>query len=126
MSGPVSPAEYGAGSTDDELKEGGYAAGLEVWDTLEKAYGDYLGDGTLANSQLWSLRVAVRAEAMNEHRAELDEVYALQERMGDLLTGVANALKGDPGPMTMHDWSDLPAVAKKVAAAAAATPQKKE
>jgi hypothetical protein len=33
--------------------------------------------------------------------------------MADLLTRTANALKGEPGPLMMHDWSDLPEVAAK-------------
>jgi Family of unknown function (DUF6221) len=66
VTGPVSPAEYGEGLTDAELEEQGYAAGLDVWGQVEKAYENYLGDGTLANSQLWSLREAVRHEAVGE------------------------------------------------------------
>lgn len=49
-------------------------------------------------------------------QAERDESDALRERMAGLLTGVANALKGDPGPLKMHDWSDLPTVAASVVA----------
>jgi hypothetical protein len=65
--GPVSPAEYGEGFLDDTaLEEAGYAAGLDVWDQVDKAYGNYLGDGALANSQLWSLREAIRAELLTE------------------------------------------------------------
>lgn len=44
----------------------------------------------------------------------LDE--QLLKRQGDLLTATANALKGDPGPLTLHDWSDLPSVAAAVVA----------
>ena len=67
MSAPVSPAEYGSGYPDDEaLEAAGYAAGLDVWGQVKKAYGNYLGDGDLANSQLWSLREAIRAELLSE------------------------------------------------------------
>jgi len=59
--GPVSPAEYGDGMDDAQLEEAGYAAGLDVWGQVEKAYGNYLGDGTLSNSQLWSLKQAILA-----------------------------------------------------------------
>jgi len=65
--GPVSPQEYGEGMDDAELEAAGWASGLDVWGQVEKAYGNYLGDGTLANSQLWSLREAIRAEALAEH-----------------------------------------------------------
>ena len=67
MSGPCSPSEYGEGAADDTaLEEAGYAAGLKVWGQVEKAYGNYLGDDALANSQLWSLRAAIRAEMRAE------------------------------------------------------------
>lgn len=39
----------------------------------------------------------------------------VEQRMADLLTGVAAALKGPPAPLTAHDWSDLPAVAAALA-----------
>jgi hypothetical protein len=65
MAGPTDPREYGderwAGG-DAALEEAGYAAGLDVWDQVTKAYENYLGDGGLANAQLWSLRQAVLGE----------------------------------------------------------------
>jgi hypothetical protein len=67
MSAPVSPAEYGSGYQNDaELEEAGYAAGLDAWGPVSKAYENFLGDGDLANSQLWSLREAIRAEVLAE------------------------------------------------------------
>jgi hypothetical protein len=70
MPGPVHPDEYDGEhlNTDEKLEAEGWAAGLDVWGQVEKAYGNYLGDGTLANAQLWSLREAIRAEG----RAEVD------------------------------------------------------
>ena len=45
----------------------------------------------------------------------LDELHRLNDRLAALLTGVANALKGDPtGTLMLHNWSDLPAVAAKL------------
>ncbi len=69
--GPIHPDEYDGEhlNTDDKLRAEGWAAGLAVWGQVEKAYGDYLGDDTLANAQLWSLREAVRAEYEAELRA---------------------------------------------------------
>jgi len=32
----------------------------------------------------------------------------LRNRMAGLLTRTANALKGEPEPLHLHDWSDLP------------------
>lgn len=58
---------------------------------------------------------ALRA-ALATAEAERDESDAVREMMSPLLTGVANALKGQPPPLTLHDWSDLPAVAATVKA----------
>lgn len=63
---PVSPQEYGDGQDDAGLEADGYAAGLDVWGPLTKAYENYLGDPTLANSQLWSLREAIRRELLED------------------------------------------------------------
>jgi hypothetical protein len=38
----------------------------------------------------------------------------LRVRVAALLTGVARALKGDPGPLRLWDWGDLPEVAKRL------------
>ena len=45
---------------------------------------------------------------------DYNEAHALAMRLGDLLTRTANALKGKPGPLSLHDWSDLPKVAAKM------------
>lgn len=66
MGSPVSPEEYGEGMNDAELEAEGWAVGLDVWGPVEKAYGDFVSDSTLANSQLWSLRAAIRAEVLTE------------------------------------------------------------
>lgn len=47
---------------------------------------------------------------------EVAELRALTRRLSALLTGVANALKGQPDELHLHDWSDLPAVAAQVKA----------
>lgn len=44
--------------------------------------------------------------ALEEHEADL-----IRGRMENLLHGVANALKGEPKPLHMHSWHDLPEVA---------------
>ena len=41
----------------------------------------------------------------------------LIERLGELLTGVAAALKGPPPEDTLHDWSDLPRLSAETKAA---------
>jgi hypothetical protein len=72
--------------------------------------------------ELWRLRRennALRAKVKLQEE-ELIEEYDLRDRMTDLLTGVAYALKGDPGQLHMHDWSDLPALAAEMAGVVAA------
>lgn len=49
-------------------------------------------------------------------RAENEELHNLLSRLGDLLTGTANAIKGKPPQLTWHDWSDLPMRAAKLKA----------
>lgn len=46
-----------------------------------------------------------------ELEGDTDEYDTLLTRLRELLTGVANALKGEPPANVWHDWSDLPAVA---------------
>lgn len=59
----------------------------------------------------------IMAAARQEGRAERDaESDALRTRLANLLTDTANALKGDPGPLRAHDWSDLPRVAAELRA----------
>jgi hypothetical protein len=57
----------------------------------------------------WSERLRMIAD-------EMDNMDRVGERMDDLLTRTANALKGEPPPLTLHDWSDLPEVAARVVA----------
>lgn len=52
--------------------------------------------------------------------AELDE--ALFEKMEGILTRTANALKGEPGPLALHSWHDLPEVAAAIVASAKKEP----
>lgn len=69
---PVHPDEYDGEhlNTDDKLREAGWAAGLDVWEQVGKAYewygpgGDREDSSALQNAQLWSLQQAVRAQAV--------------------------------------------------------------
>lgn len=49
-----------------------------------------------------------------ELQTENADLHALTDRLSHLLTGVANALKGPPGPLSSHSWHDLPEVAQEV------------
>jgi hypothetical protein len=44
---------------------------------------------------------------LDAFRAELDELHALVARQSAILTGVANALRGPPGPLASHSHHDL-------------------
>ncbi|HEY3718306.1 MAG TPA: hypothetical protein VGL39_27605 [Jatrophihabitantaceae bacterium] len=52
------------------------------------------------------------ADEVKRLRSEVDETSQLCGTLAGLLTRTADALKGDPGPLTLHDWSDLPQVAE--------------
>jgi hypothetical protein len=50
----------------------------------------------------------------NQADVQLKIANALCERLSKLLDGVADALKGPPGELEMHGWSDLPELAAKI------------
>lgn len=54
------------------------------------------------------------ARDLAKSEADADDYSQTIDRLSELLRGVADALKGDPGPLASHDWSDLPAVAADV------------
>lgn len=66
MSGPCSPQEYGGEWDERRLEAEDYATGLAVWGPVTKAYENFLGNGDMANAQLWSLREAIRKEMADE------------------------------------------------------------
>ena len=49
-------------------------------------------------------------------REDADEDASVRDMLASLLTSTANALKGEPEQLWMHDWSDLPQVAGQHAA----------
>lgn len=69
---PIHPDEYDGQhlNTDDKLREAGWAAGLDVWEQVGKAYewygpgGGREDTGALQNAQLWSLQQAIHAQAV--------------------------------------------------------------
>lgn len=68
----MSPTEYGAGMNDEQLKAAHWAAGLDVWGPVKRAYGDFVGNDTQVNSQLWSLAQAIRKAERERVAAYLD------------------------------------------------------
>lgn len=75
---PINPDDYDGEhlNTDEKLEAEGWAFGLGVWEQVAKAYGNYLGDDTLANAQLWSLREAIRAEFRTETMKVIEQARA--------------------------------------------------
>jgi len=61
-------------------------------------------------------------DEVDELQDEVDELHAIVARQRAILTGVANALRGDPGPLASHSHHDLAdRAAAMVAALAVAT-----
>ena len=60
--------------------------------------------------------IELHADEAVELEAENDEESRLRKRLSDLLEQTANALKGEPDLLHLHDWSDLPEVAKQLKA----------
>ncbi len=48
---------------------------------------------------------------------ELEELTAQRDKLADILTRTANALKGEPPELARHSWHDLPEVAQHLKAA---------
>ncbi len=86
---------------------------------------DVLADLRAAASRKWTGNPAAQAAGLfaraaaeiEDLRRDLAENEALRERMAELLTGVAVALRGPQPPLTRWSWHDLP---ERAAAAVAA------
>ena len=48
---------------------------------------------------------------------ELEELTTQRDKLADILTRTANALKGQPAELSSHSWHDLPEVAQQIKAA---------
>jgi hypothetical protein len=72
---------------------------------------DPLLDGTDGAHPAWWRGHDRAAEMLtaqrDEARAELDASHSLIVRQGDILRGVANVLRGEPGPLASHGHHDL-------------------
>lgn len=80
--------------------------------TIEEclAFADEWGRGLTVHegSQGWRVVCMLLAEEVRRLRDELQEADALRDKMGGILTRTANALRGDPPPLHLHSWHDLP------------------
>jgi len=77
---------------------------------LDREHTEALLTNYSADYEAWLEDRIVQLEAEN------DEESKLRKRLGDLLEQTANALKGEPELLHLHDWSDLPEVAKQLEA----------
>jgi DNA-binding phage protein len=55
----------------------------------------------------WRVFAAESVAALKRLQDERNEEDALRDKLADLLTATANALKGEPGPRMQHSWHDL-------------------
>lgn len=97
---PIHPDEYDGEhlNSDAKLEAAGWAAGLDVWEQMGKAYEWYLHDNdegdTLANAQMWSLREAIRAELKAEILAGLETPAGLDDALSAFIGAPASAQPG--------------------------------
>ena len=88
-----------ARASDASVRVLGYATWGEV---------ELIATGATELDALAALAVAVGLDADGaDPRAEIDHLDALLARQRAILTGVANALRGDPGPLASHSHHDL-------------------
>ena len=77
--------------------------GYATWGEVE-----VIATGDTEADALAALAVAVGLDADgSDPRAEIDHLDELLSRQHAILTGVANALRGDPGPLASHSHHDL-------------------
>lgn len=87
------------------------------------AYKEWLKQGYPAHNTILPRKVLIKLQEMHQQlknlarysadlEIDLDEEARLRKRLSELLEQTANALKGEPGPLILHDWADLPEVAK--------------
>lgn len=103
-------------------------SGAEVNDsTMDAIRAEYPVLDDMVKNAGYDGKASMRAEvwrAFKELRALRQEVERLREtnhetdwlngRMAQLLTSTANALKGEPDELCLHDWSDLPVVTQRL------------
>lgn len=68
----------------------------------------------LARKDCAACRIRTAERRVKELEAEEGLATSLIARQALILEGVANALKGEPGPLQLHSTHDLPEVAERV------------
>lgn len=68
-------------------------------------------------------RSGVSVTIFSEAANRIEEQDQLREKLADLLTRIAAALKGEPEPNTLHSWHNLPELARAATERAQAAEQ---
>jgi hypothetical protein len=63
-------------------------------------------------------RIGEAIDAAIEIIESAEEDRALRDKLAGILKRTANVLKGEPKPLHLHSWHDLPEVAQRLVAAA--------
>jgi hypothetical protein len=84
----------------------------DAWSAMATNNGHMTLTSVVSNaSELGALEALAEAMGLNadgsDPRTELDQLDALLARQHAILTGVADALRGDPGPLASHSHHDL-------------------
>ena len=88
--------------------------GNPCWICFPQFMPDHFKKSIFENSRDAEL-AALRAE-LERLRVESHEETEHVEKLLGIITRTANALKGEPAPLTQHSWHDLPEVAAKLCA----------
>ena len=87
---------------------------LEALEDYVEEYGPHEKDSGAAYA-ITTIREALAEQPTQQQ--ELDELTAQRDKLADILTRTANALKGQPAELSAHSWHDLPKVAQQLKAA---------
>ena len=73
------------------------------------------GEFNLRKHAEWAWNTRTHHAEIEAMEKESQESHDLIEKLSDILTRTANALKGNPAPLHSHSWHDLPEVAEAMA-----------
>ena len=72
------------------------------------------GGGDYEKTFAWHAWLASLACTEQPAQQEIEELTAQRDKLADILTRTANALKGEPAELSAHSWHDLPEVAQQL------------
>ena len=90
----------------------------ETRNALAWFYDSYPEDVTPKGNELLpnveTVLAALRRALEQPAQQEIEELTAQRDKLADILTRTANALKGEPAELSAHSWHDLPEVAQQL------------